>query len=671
MEENDQIIALHEAREGTVPVLPIALGFALSVVLLLNIYLSSPDSAAYYSVPRSILIDHDLDFQNEYLYFEFQPNMFYLTGHQRLSNDWPIGAGLLWLPFFILAHLLALALYLPGMLPNGYSTVYQLVVSLGIVIYGLCGLVLSFRFARRYVSDRSALFAVGLVVFGSPLGFYLYYYDFMSHVVSFFAISLFLYLWVSTYRTRTLRQWGTLGLVAGLMTMVRPQNVCFLVVIVVEYVMVLRRELLSNSAALKHYIKGIMLLILGLVVGFLPQMLFWLTVYGSPIAFPKMEEMHWFRPRVWAMLFSQYHGLLAWSPILMLVLPGLYFIYKMEKPVGVALSLALVIQMYLNSANEVWWAGGSFSNRRFADYAFIFVPAIALMVHRRRGPLLPILCVVLAAWNWLLVIAERAGVLTLDHFVPWTGEFWRSLVGLAIDPLRSFGAMIGNFGDVAILSRVLIGIVFGAVVFLVIYFFQRQKRHNQLANIGSGCLMAYTVLLGLSFIVLIPNTRPIEAETFSYQLSRTNRVLWNNYYEYGYYLLMKRKYDESIRAYEKAVTLWPERPYAYRYLGTNYYLLGQYRLAAQYCREALAIDPEYQSAAQYLAACYRAILAEEPQNLALMLGLARLYKQLGNLERSEMLYQEVLRQNPNNATAQEGIAAIRTKKKIRQFPVQP
>ena len=99
MGEYEQTVTQDEARQSLVPVLLLATGFALSVVLLLNIYLSSPDSAAYYSVPRSILIDHDLDFQNEYLHFDFQPNMFYLSGHQRLSNDWPIGAGLLWLPF--------------------------------------------------------------------------------------------------------------------------------------------------------------------------------------------------------------------------------------------------------------------------------------------------------------------------------------------------------------------------------------------------------------------------------------------------------------------------------------------------------------------------------------------------------------------------------------------
>lgn len=648
-----------EAQQSLVSVLLLASGFALSVVLLLNIYLSSPDSAAYYSVPRSILIDHDLDFQNEYLHFEFQPNMFYLTGHQRLSNDWPIGAGLLWLPFFIVAHLLALVFKLPGMLANGYSAIYQLVVSLGILLYAVCGLVLSFQFARKYVSARAALFAVALVVFGSPLGFYLYYYDFMSHVVSFFAISLFLYIWATTYRSRTLRQWGMLGLLAGVMTMVRPQNVCFLIVIVIEYVMVVRRELLSSSTALKDYVKGITLLGLGLVVGFLPQMLFWLALYGSPIAFPKMEEMHWFKPKLWSMLFSQYHGLLSWSPILVLVVPGLYFIYKKEKPVGIALGLALAIQVYLNSANEVWWAGGSFGNRRFADYAFIFVPAIALVVKRRRGPLVPILCLVLAAWNWLLVAAERAGMLTLDHFVPWAYEFWRSLGGLIVDPLHTFEAMIGDFGHVPIHIRVLIGIVFGSVVFLVIYYLQKQKGRDRLVNIGSGCLLVYIVVLSLSFVILIPNTRAVDAETFPYPLHRTNRVLWNNYYEYGYYLLMKRKYHESIEAYEKAVALWPEHPNPYRYLGTNYYRLGQYRLAAQYCREALALDPEYRSAAQWLAASYWAILAEEPHNLDLMLKLARLYREQGDLEHAQMVYQAVLEQDPNNKAAQAGVVQTR------------
>jgi hypothetical protein len=402
-----------------------------------------------------------------------------------------------------------------------------------------------------------------------------------------------------------------------------------------------------------------MLFCLGLVVGFLPQMLFWLALYGNPISFPKMEEMHWLRPKLWSVLFSQYHGLLSWSPLLILVLPGLYFIYKREKPVAVALGLALAIQVYLNSANEVWWAGGSFGNRRFADYALIFVPAIAVVMERRRGALVPLVCVILAGWNWLLVVAERAGVLTLDHFVPWTHAFFGSLGKLLVDPMRSIGAMIGNFADVAIPGRICIGIVFGAVVFLLLHSVKRKRERRWLWNIGFASLGAYLAMVSLSFIVLIPNTRPVKAASFPHPLYRTNRVLWNNYYEYGYYLLVKRKYKESIRAYEKAVTLWPEAPYSYRYLGTNYLVLGQYRLAAQYCREALAIDPGYQSAARVLATCYQAIHAENPQDLQVMLRLARLYQKLGDIEQAQTAYYEVLRQDPKNAAAQEGIKELR------------
>ena len=79
--------------------------------------MSSPlgeDGIWYYMYTRSLVIDHDINFANEHEYFyskdplKKEIGIMRVTKIELISNEYLIGLGSLWMPFFIIAHAISL-----------------------------------------------------------------------------------------------------------------------------------------------------------------------------------------------------------------------------------------------------------------------------------------------------------------------------------------------------------------------------------------------------------------------------------------------------------------------------------------------------------------------------------------------------------------------------------
>ncbi|HPB30912.1 MAG TPA: tetratricopeptide repeat protein, partial [Candidatus Sumerlaeota bacterium] len=258
----------------------------------------------------------------------------------------------------------------------------------------------------------------------------------------------------------------------------------------------------------------------------------------------------------------------------------------------------LLLQIYVNSANEIWWGGGSFSNRRLAEYSFIFMAGLAtLFKDERRFRVWIVPAAVMALWTLLLVIAERCGNLTLAHYVPWKADFLKNVFGSLAGPWPA--SLSGDFGGVDISGRicatVCLGLLFAG---LLIITARKSIIHDCSIQAAGGLLIAVTLVVLITAAAAL-RTRPLspdEAEGYY----RENRFLWGNYYEYGYYLVNKGRLPEALKAYENAVNLLPERPQPYRYIGTIYEASGDWDRAEHYYREALKISPDYTQARMLL-----------------------------------------------------------------------
>jgi hypothetical protein len=557
-----------------------------------NAYLEPPDFTAYYTYTHSLLHDRDLDFSNEYEHFEYQKHMLYVTNRGYLSNDWPMGTGLLWCGFYAAGGVLA---RLFESKTDGFSPPYIFAILIGILFYVGCGLMSAFYFIEKRYGAKTAFVATFTAFFGTPLLFYTFYGGLMSHATGFFILTIFFIVWGGTIQERTPAQWLLLGALGGLVALVRPQHIASLIVLPVEAFLKYKEGgLRPNTENRRQFLRGCLLALAPFLLGILPLFIYWGKFFGNPFHLPKLEEMHWFRPALYEMLFSDYHGLLPWTPLVLPGALGLLFLWKRERILTAGLLAVLILQIYINSANEIWWAGGSFSNRRFTEYSFIFMVGLAALLGERRGSPWIIVALLLAGWSFLLVIAERTGFNTLDHYIPWNWAFFRGLFYTLFAPWRWLKALWGNFGNAYFLARIGAIFILGALLIITWHLFIRLKISVRWQHIIAGAVLCAMIFINCLVLTGILRTQPLPAE-ITQRLDRTNRFLWFNYYEYGYYLLVRGRYQKALDAFQKAHALMPTQPQPLRYIGSIYEILEDYDRAEAYYLEAFSLDPKYQN----------------------------------------------------------------------------
>jgi len=144
---------------------------------------------------------------------------------------------------------------------------------------------------------------------------------------------------------------------------------------------------------------------------------------------------------------------------------------------------------------------------------------------------------------------------------------------------------------------------------------------------------------------------------------------------------------KAAEAYQKAITLNPKVPRYYERLGTLQSRLGKYPQARVTLERAVEMDPERAAPYQQLAAVYtrlgdskmasraarlaqrmvfneqqlkqiEQLSASDPQDMNLHLVLADRYRDLGMTSSAIAKYRLILKYEPGNKRAQEGLAAI-------------
>ena len=103
----------------------------------------------------------------------------------------------------------------------------------------------------------------------------------LSHANSFFAATLFVYFWHVSSNRRSVLKWSLLGLLAGLMVLVRFQNVIFLVFPLIE--MITKYKYSTWKKFMSSDLKGIIFSSLSFILVLTPQMLILKAAHGSII----------------------------------------------------------------------------------------------------------------------------------------------------------------------------------------------------------------------------------------------------------------------------------------------------------------------------------------------------------------------------------------------------
>jgi hypothetical protein len=402
------------------------------VVLIFKTVPVSGDGIYYYVYLSSLVQDGDLDFSNDLAHFADNPHVAkqlesgVTTPAGLTPNLFSIGPAMLWSPVFFVVRVVSLIVdaVTPGMAVtlNGFSRPELLAPSIATSLYGLAGLLLCYGFVRRVlpgIRTTTAALAVLVTLLGTNLVYYLTFEASMSHGLGFFAVSLLLYLWYGWRPAKSLRRdwwhWLVLGLVAGVVMSVRWQLLG--VVLVVPIL-----DLLVTRLAWRN-IGRFVLVIVGGLSAFVPQLLAWKTLYGSALVIPQGRGfLDLSSPNLSEVLFSSRHGLFVWTPLAILAICALLVAVARTKTRMIAMALLLIAsaQTYINGTAIEWWGGDAFGARRFTDIAIVGVVGIALSLkaiwHQRvvRALVLALMGVFVIA-NLLLMQVYRHGLISHEQ----------------------------------------------------------------------------------------------------------------------------------------------------------------------------------------------------------------------------------------------------------------
>jgi hypothetical protein len=236
---------------------------------------------------------------------------------------------------------------------------------------------------------------VGGIWFASPLTYYLLIEVSMSHAVSQFLISLFLYFCITKAWQKERQLQIALGGILGIAALVRPQDILFIIVpILIGWLGI---EENSNPQLKKinfrdlfklQYLSAIALILGVTLLMQLPQLLIYIWQYEGLNRIPYLEEgkargyggsFHWFQPAIFQVLFSGYRGLFTWHPLTLLAVIGLGLLAKKMTRLACILLIAVGLQVYVISAWWCWWQGASVGGRMFANCTLIFVFGLAAL----------------------------------------------------------------------------------------------------------------------------------------------------------------------------------------------------------------------------------------------------------------------------------------------------
>lgn len=411
------------------------------------------DGSLYFIYLRSAVIDHDLNFENDYQLLQFGypiPR----TNTNRAVDLMPPGMAILWAPLYLIAHLITLGLNAIGWkIPlDGLSPPYIISVLISNWIYGLIGVILCYKLASKYFSPFVSILTTFSIFFGSFIFYYLYFEPFFSHIGSFFAVTCFIYCWYTTRDNRTYKHWLVLGLFAGLMAIIRWQNIIFILLLSIDSLITSWKYLkLKQWNEFRRFCFShlLFLLMFGLFA-VIPQMIIWKITYGFYPLTPNdltafrggQYYLLWNHPCLSEMLFSSRNGLFSWTPLALFGLIGFLFFYKKDKWLTLYLLIVFLMMLYINSIVADWWGGGGFGMRRFDGFIILFTLGIATLIsgiqywiHKYPMSIIGLILLGFIGWNFIIIRQFNN-----RQIIPGNTVSWKKVAASQIDyTLRKIG----------------------------------------------------------------------------------------------------------------------------------------------------------------------------------------------------------------------------------------
>lgn len=271
-------------------------------------------------------------------------------GEDKKLNVFTCGVALMQLPFFVVAH--GIALYLEQE-PSGYGPVYFMSVFVATIFYVLAGLIFLYYFLSRFFKPKIAAWVAILSFYATNLFYYTVISPGMSHAYSFSMVAMYLFFVPRFYENTNLKNTLLTALPIALFTLIRPTSLVLSLYFIFYDVTSLSafKERVVFFAKKWNYI--LLFPVVGFVI-FIPQMLYWHEVTGSFIYYSYQEEgfTNILSPKIAMVLFGPRNGWFLYTPLMLVAFISLLYLGVMRKLNSLPTLLILIIIVYLNGS---WW----------------------------------------------------------------------------------------------------------------------------------------------------------------------------------------------------------------------------------------------------------------------------------------------------------------------------
>jgi hypothetical protein len=204
----------------------------------------------------------------------------------------------------------------------------------------------------------------------------------MPHSYNFALFCVFLWLSMKWHEEKTVCASVLLGIVAGLIALIRPTNILILIVFALWGV--------EDAASLKDRImmflkkfQLVMIMAMAFIGVWMPQIFYWKYISGSYWFYSYGAERFFFNnPHILKGLFGFRKGWFIYTPMMALAMIGIGMMYKHLKGFFYPVMIFTILNIYVILSWWSWWYGGGFGLRPFIDsYAVLSIP-LGLFVDR-------------------------------------------------------------------------------------------------------------------------------------------------------------------------------------------------------------------------------------------------------------------------------------------------
>jgi hypothetical protein len=349
-----------------------------------------------------------------------------------------MGMSILYSPFFFAGHAAAKLLGLPA---TGFSEPYKIAMLLGSVFYLILALIFLRKILKNFFTDGITSLTILALVLGTNLAFYASREATMTHVYSFALFSIFVWETIQWHKSPKLISLLFLGALAGVISLVRPNNILILVFFFLYDVSSWQTLQEKIHFFFKRFYWLLLMFVCFLLI-WIPQFIYWKIITGKFLYYSYTNEYFFFsNPHILDGLFSYRKGWFLYTPLMFLAVFGIPFMFKHLKKLSWAVSAFVILNVYVVLSWWCWWYGGGYGLRAMIDsYIVLAIPfAVLLSVAKQAGKYvirtLSVLVFILILHNQFQLEQYKFGSINFDGMTKeayWNtfgrlhpgGDFW-------------------------------------------------------------------------------------------------------------------------------------------------------------------------------------------------------------------------------------------------------